>query len=70
MSHSLLTADRRTHGKIIAIAFTGVAALVAATFHSAPPSRSTAATQASAPVGVVKAAKPTATATRYYTVIR
>ncbi len=69
MSYSLTTADRRTHGKIIAVALAAVAAVIFIGAGASTAARITVPKQTVAQ-GVVKAAKPTATATRHETVVR
>jgi hypothetical protein len=70
MSHSMIAADRRAHCKILAVAF--VAALSVITLASAAWRADIAApnAQASTTASVVKAGKPTISASIGATVIR
>jgi hypothetical protein len=70
MCHSLIGADRRTHGKILAVALAGAIGLVmvAATAWRADTGVATARAQATAPV--LKAGKPATSASAPSSIIR
>ena len=70
MSHSLSTADRRTHGKILVVASAVAGMAIFAGFGLGRAPRAEATAKREVAQSVVKAVKPTATASRFYVVVR